>query len=263
MDELKIAWESFASDSDQAKLLQVVEKYIPDDFDPDYGGSDEWGVDTMDAPYLETHRVCDIELCDKFFRVTRTSDPSETLSITPTNSPALDVPGIPYSLTGKKLMHFIQGKQRELEEACARDSIVWEAEQAERNRKDLVPICSSIVRFIPKDTRFDSCGEIVMKAVDILQQCKNDEIKNWLSNRDESQPSETVAPRQWRDSFEYLAYSLLEKKKVDVWCSNCQKEYSANEITEDVDPYPIGWINGRFLCPKNHILLEIELMHLS
>lgn len=34
-------------------------------------------------------------------------------------------------------------------------------------------------------------------------------------------------------------------------------------MKEDVDSHPIGWINGRFLCPEDHILIEIELMHAS
>ena len=282
MCKLKAAWEAYLLDSNQVKLLKVVEAHIANDFDPEYELSDEWFKESMETPFLETHRICDIELCGKSFRVLRSSDESETLTIVPCEYPSLDIPGVSYSLTGEKLLQSIHHSQQALEEACEQEQVILDAKLAEKNRKDPVPICSSIIRYIPTGARFEGCGEIIMKTADINTHLKSkaheqylynkeygrdtsveaDEVLSWTSNINYSEGNETLIPRQWIDRFEHLTYSLLKDKQASVWCSECQKEYTADETIEDVDQFPRGAINGRFFCPKSHKLIEIELLRL-
>ncbi len=278
MDELKIAWENFLQNSEQATLLKVVEEYIPEDFDPNYELSDEWFIETMKKPYLATHRICDIELCGKPFRVTRTSDAAEILTILPCKEPSFDQPGVSYSLSGVALQKYIHGKQQALEDEDAK----WQAEIEERNRPDPVPICSPIIRFIPTDNRFSCCGEILLKSEDVEHYLENEvqehqehelkhgsdefykpsEILPWVQAVDASLNHDTYVPKQWGDKFQYISYQILEQKKGVVLCKKCQEKYTGQQLREDVDPYPLGTINGRFFCPNEHNLFEIELMRL-
>ena len=261
MDELKIAWEAYLIDSDQAKLLTVVEKFIPADFDPDYELSDEGFKETMRTPYLASHRICDIKLCGRAFRVGRTSDESEILSIQPCASPSFDEPGVPYSLTGEKLLNYIHERQQRLIDECDRDDAL---------NAPVIPVCGPMVRLMQEDKQNDCYGEVVIDSKELesrlielnAHHSPRDKILEWIANRDDSVPHQVLVPKLWQGDFQYIANDMLRNGNATVWCVKCHRTYKNANLNEgEVESHSVGSFYNRLFCPENHKLLEIEVLH--
>lgn len=100
MELLIQAWEKYLDDANESALLSAIESNkskIPD---------------TFDYPYV--HRICDIKLNGKPFRVVRVVDIKKKvimLSINPTNTPRFQESGVPYELKGEKLFKWIEAEE--------------------------------------------------------------------------------------------------------------------------------------------------------
>lgn len=93
MAKLKQAWESFLENGDKEALLKAIESFsdpLPDDFD---------------YPYV--HRICDIKICDRTYRVVRLADELESVYINECDTGS-EVGGVPYWLKGEKLRRWIR-----------------------------------------------------------------------------------------------------------------------------------------------------------
>lgn len=93
MNELKLAWERYLTDLNKESLLTAIEKHsitLP-----------------RDQAYPFLHRICDIEIDSRFFRVVRAADEDETVYIVQCETPSIDRPGVPYWLKGEKLRLWI------------------------------------------------------------------------------------------------------------------------------------------------------------
>ena len=257
MDDLKAAWEKFLIDSDEACLLKVVEEC--NQIQPK---NDNVTSESEDEELFHTHKICDIELCGKAFRVTRNADESESLFIKPCDYPAFNSPGVPYSLKGSALRRYIKDKQQKLMEECEHAEALLTTPP--------LPTCGSTIRF-PRgnDNSSETNGEIIIDAASFESFLTNtdtdyedkDELLSWVKNRDKSLMEETRLPQHWKN--EYVANDMLRDGKASVWCTKCQEMYKISDLKEHDDALQQGWMSERLYCPQNHILLDIQALHIS
>ena len=109
---LKDAYERFLRDNDEAALLAATEAL------PRHSLSN-------DVEYPEVHRICDIRLLGKTFRVCRLVDVDDgevRVFIEPTSF-ASDEPGVPYWLQGERLLGWI----RDETESPSKGPVNWDA----------------------------------------------------------------------------------------------------------------------------------------
>jgi hypothetical protein len=91
-------WERFLADGDDAAMLAAVN-----------GLAEHKPLHDVDYPAW--HRICDVELGGRAFRVTRlvdVDDGQERLFIQPTAYPDYQRPGVPYSRRGKVLIEWVR-----------------------------------------------------------------------------------------------------------------------------------------------------------
>jgi hypothetical protein len=110
-DVIRRAWERYLVDGDAVALLTAVREQrcgpLPG------------------AEYPELHRICDIDLCGRAYRVLRYVDRAggdPELFLVPTDVPGLDQPGVPYWLQGNALIQWIHDEI----ERPAEDQVDWE-----------------------------------------------------------------------------------------------------------------------------------------
>ncbi len=94
MSKIKDGWEKFLDDGDKEALYDVVK------------GSCQVLPVGIDYPYA--HRICDIELARKAFRVVRLADENESLYIYPCETPSFGNDGVPYWLKGETLREWVR-----------------------------------------------------------------------------------------------------------------------------------------------------------
>jgi hypothetical protein len=94
MNELKKAWEEYLNSSDSDALLSAIERHanpVP-----------------LGATYPNFHRVCDLQIGFTSFRVSRLAADSETIFISPCDTPNFARTGVPYWLQGEQLQRWIR-----------------------------------------------------------------------------------------------------------------------------------------------------------
>lgn len=112
--ELKKAWELYLSDSNEASLLNAIERYsepLPKEFD---------------FPYA--HRIRDIKIGNHTYRVARIANDDEPIYIYECETPSFKTEGVPYWLKGEKLQRWVRLEiEQELDEDYDPESdINWE-----------------------------------------------------------------------------------------------------------------------------------------
>ena len=110
--KLKDAYQRFLRDNDEAALLAAI-------------GALPRHLLSKDVEYPEVHRICDIRLLGKTFRVCRLVDVEDgevRVFIEPTSF-ASDEPGVPYWLQGERLLEWI----REETECTSKGPSDWDA----------------------------------------------------------------------------------------------------------------------------------------
>jgi hypothetical protein len=93
MLQLKQAWELFLKNGDKDAPLKAIEN------------STDSPSDDFDYPYL--HRICDMEIRGRAYRVVRVADEDESVYINECDTYS-EVGGVPYWLNGEQLRRWIR-----------------------------------------------------------------------------------------------------------------------------------------------------------
>ena len=149
--------------------------------------------------------------------------------------------------------------------------------QAEEARlRECPPPSGDRVRYRQGQGRYEeSYGEFVFDSSDVEEvlQAKlfndshlyNDHegaILNWLERHyDDSISEPTSVPEAWW-RFQHLANELIREQATEAYCLKCKTHYSADQLILKNDRGRPGWNFDRVLCPKDHLLLITETMHI-
>lgn len=104
--DLRTSWERFLQDDDESAFIGAIR-------------SAKFERPIGEYPWL--HRISDIQLSNKWYRVIRFVDEAEQVFIQDCDTPSAE-PGVPYWLQGDALRRWI----RDEEEAPAKGPIDWE-----------------------------------------------------------------------------------------------------------------------------------------
>ncbi|GAC32080.1 hypothetical protein [Paraglaciecola polaris] len=84
-------------------------------------------------------------------------------------------------------------------------------------------------------------------------------MHRWLRAYDPALQLCTGLPEAF-DRFEYIASSMIEAGKGQVYCKTCAKLYAAKDVKTE-DEGQGGWILGAIRCPREHLLARRKKIH--
>ena len=87
-------------------------------------------------------------------------------------------------------------------------------------------------------------------------------VLRWLRARDRYSVSTTPVPSGWRN-FKFLANDALRLGLGHVHCRSCRADYQPRDLATVDDEGRPGWNRTRLKCPRGHLLLDLESIHLS
>ena len=87
------------------------------------------------------------------------------------------------------------------------------------------------------------------------------EILRWVMARDGSDVSPIRVPERWW-SFDLIANELLKSRTVKIECHLCNSEFESGETDfKEFWPEKGGWNSEDHVCPKGHLLLNVQTVH--
>lgn len=136
------------------------------------------------------------------------------------------------------------------------------------------PSCAEQVRYRPENP--DLAGEFIFTATDIesllterlrkhphLSYQDDGAILRWVHRHDDELTQPSDVPTEWRRRFRFVADELIRSGDVEATCLECGQRIPNDRLIPKDDHGNAGYNYNRVTCPKGHLLLEVETIHIS